>query len=237
MRKDMKHVVINTSRSGGGYTKGNTRQLKEKDLDNLPERQGMRVPHIKGWGGKEQRYRTAPLRSYLISQVGRHWDDIWKDICQHTDYRNIRGAELRQHVKWQVVFYEDTAKYRRRRLYSYYIKQLYTDKNNILRYSELSPLRSKPKPKETTDIFLKDGTHFQKIKGCWFRVTSERVMRNIQRVKLRYSPESDMGKWYLKRNKKIPIVKYTEAVEVSPQKQIQLGRKDLKYYGLKNDNQ
>src|SRR5271156_5760951 len=104
MRKDMKDVIVNTGRHGGGHAKAyyNRAFLRDADPEDLPNRLPMSRHKQFGYDSKELGDRIAPLRAYLEKQVDRPWADVWHDICEHADARTIRGFHLRQHVWFEV---------------------------------------------------------------------------------------------------------------------------------------
>src|SRR5271155_2520114 len=103
MRKDMKDVIINTSRYGGN-SKGNYSRaaIRDTDPEDLPSRLPMSRRKAYGYDCKEPGDRLSPLRAFLEKQVGRPWADVYHEICEHADARTIRGFHLRQHVWIEV---------------------------------------------------------------------------------------------------------------------------------------
>src|SRR5687767_11010060 len=101
MRPDMGKVVIERPRAGGGiqYPKGEKRRLqREGGLENSPKSE-----HI-GRKWKSTTYSKhftdvlGPLYRYLLKQVGRPWDKIWSEICEHMPKTNIAIGHVRDHV-------------------------------------------------------------------------------------------------------------------------------------------
>jgi hypothetical protein len=43
-----------------------------------------------------------PLFNFLDKAVGRHWDDVYSEICQNIDPRRAIGFHVLQHVGWHV---------------------------------------------------------------------------------------------------------------------------------------
>ena len=114
MRHDMSKVLTERPRVGkhssgrGGYEKATSvrrsehRYFKDAKDESAPKRESMRKPHKHRWNGKELTDNIRPLERYLRSQVGRHWNDVWSDVCQVLRGNGLQAAHVKQHVKWLV---------------------------------------------------------------------------------------------------------------------------------------
>jgi hypothetical protein len=47
---------------------------------------------------KELNENLAPLKRYLMAQVGRPWDKVYSEICRTIDTRSVIGLHVLQHV-------------------------------------------------------------------------------------------------------------------------------------------
>lgn len=113
MRKDMKDLLVNTGRRGGGGKANYSRSaLRDADPDTLPSRIPTGRHRIYGYDAKELGDRLAPLKRFLEANCGRPWADVYSEICKVADHRSIRGYHLRQHV-WQYVVPSNHGGYRR----------------------------------------------------------------------------------------------------------------------------
>lgn len=101
MRSDMKDLLLDTGRVGGGWGKAASRraQMKRTDADDLPRTLPSGRKRV---GSKQQGDRLNPLKRFLKANCGRPWADVYAEICDWADSRTIRGFHLRQHV-WQFV--------------------------------------------------------------------------------------------------------------------------------------
>lgn len=167
MRTDMKDIIINTGRHGGGGKNQYGRAyLHSADPEDLPSRLPMGRRRQYGYDCKEPGDRTAPLIAYLESQVGRRWDDIWSEICAHADSRNIRGYHLRQHVKFAVELHPETRRWGR-------YEGLYVDSEGILRNGR-RPTRTEIRRrwrdfKPTTRLGTENPDFwYEKVDGFWY---------------------------------------------------------------------
>ena len=76
-----------------GTTKGRLRRD-----DDAPAREGMRRRY-KLHSRKEFNENLAPLRRYLLKQVGRPWDKVFRDICEYIRLDNAVQRHVRLHIK------------------------------------------------------------------------------------------------------------------------------------------
>ncbi|WP_331153544.1 hypothetical protein [Steroidobacter sp.] len=91
MRKDMYKVIVERPRAWkGGYEKA----ARLRDDHDGPTRLGMRA----GYGYRDLNENLAPLRRYLLSQVGRPWDKVFSEICTGIDRRNTVQQHIHQHI-------------------------------------------------------------------------------------------------------------------------------------------
>jgi hypothetical protein len=92
----MKDIIIDVYRRGRGYSKTSESaraRLKSADPENLPKFLSNRFIR-----NSYPNYRLAPLDKFLQKHVGRPWDDVYSEIREHCDTRNIRGQHLWEHV-------------------------------------------------------------------------------------------------------------------------------------------
>lgn len=111
MRRDMKKVLVGRPRSRG-WNKGRwvCRRAKfvrlDEDFEAVDDFSRRTIP-MKGvkhdfvWQ-KRLTDHVQPLRRYLDKQVGRSWNEVWKDICAAADARSTLGWHLRLHVLMAV---------------------------------------------------------------------------------------------------------------------------------------
>jgi hypothetical protein len=92
MRRDFYKVIVERPRSWkGGDAQGARRR---EDYDG-PAHLGMRA----GYGYRALNENLAPLRRYLLSQVGRPWDKVFSEICAGIDRRNTVQQHIHQHIE------------------------------------------------------------------------------------------------------------------------------------------
>ena len=104
MRSDMAKVIVERPRLKGSAwskPKGYAKKLKDYGEDGPPRREGIKAR----WqgGSKYLNEHLGPLRRYLESQVGRPWDKVFSEICEHIDRSNPVQDHVRDHVEQYVV--------------------------------------------------------------------------------------------------------------------------------------
>lgn len=73
-----------------------------RDPDSMPTKESMRKKHLMHYGGKESAFSPAPLRRFLNKNVGRPWDKVYSEICEHADSRSVAGYNLRKHIAYYL---------------------------------------------------------------------------------------------------------------------------------------
>jgi len=215
MRADMKDVIIDTVRRGG-YDSVIRTQISGKtidELDALPERQGMRRRY-NGWG-LELADRISPLVKFLRVNVGRPWDKVFSEICEHADARSLRGKHLREHVEFEVDTWRERLVKKDQRWPRW--RHFYVDAKGFLR-EDTEHHRWQRKPQYDPDKCQIGDRRFERINACWFEV------------------------WYIKKEKahqRWDFIKQANVVEYSMvevvERKRQLGKKQLRDLGLSND--
>jgi hypothetical protein len=91
MRADMAKVLVERPRRGGQYH----RKGRCTPLELLPTKEGMR----RRWTDhKELNENLAPLRRFLASRVGYHWDSVYAELSAHLTPRNAVQQHVRSHL-------------------------------------------------------------------------------------------------------------------------------------------
>ena len=94
MRSDMHKVICEEPRHGGGREKHSRRANLSDEF--LPRTEGMRRPHRdRKWFGEH----LGPLRRWLRSQLGRAWDDVYREACAVIKPDSV----VRNHIKFHLL--------------------------------------------------------------------------------------------------------------------------------------
>ncbi len=107
MRPDMAKVLCEEPRHGGfgGKSKppkGYHKALRKEMESEAPRKHETTSPAGKygGYGGGQKIFgeHLGPLKRYVLSCVGRKWDDIYSEICQHIDKGNVVQKHILTHL-------------------------------------------------------------------------------------------------------------------------------------------
>jgi len=161
-----------TNRNPIPYIKG--------DAEDLPKLESMKNKKVRGYG-KRLNENLSPLYRFLRGSVGRCWDDIWSELCEHLDDKSAVKKHVKDHAKdfaqTEILMVGDQpyelAKYSRggwRPLYctnrypEYYIHP----ETHIL---TKAPVKFKPrKINYITKIQICPGRHFEWHGDMWWEV-------------------------------------------------------------------
>ncbi len=196
MRPDMKDIIIDVYRRGGGYSiqPFSRARLKAMSDDDVPTHISNRYV-IDSYPND----RLAPLERFLESNVGRPWNDVYSEIREHCDTRNIRGQHLWEHVVEDV-------------LYPWRIRQgAYVDDEGVLQYYR-RPKRALPRPRVTV-LHVNADVWYE-----WF------PFENYDGKKYRVQPRAQ---WYLMKRTWEEYT--TPLFDYSKRPAVQIGHSEPKY--------
>lgn len=171
MRSDMKKVIVSRPRVGG---EGKIKRSK---------RGGKEPMRPRGYERKQQTDLLGPLYRFIRSRVGKNWDSVWSEICEHADSRSMMGDHLRRHVSYIV---EQPSLGNDGNLYDSY-GRIFDTTSSFFRHQEfyvdprtkilcVTSQRRKYRPEETeTKVFECDGLYYHNHEGLWFRVKMEEI--------------------------------------------------------------
>jgi hypothetical protein len=183
----LSEIVIERPR--GGMRK-NSNRLKgvKKMLDRLTDEardQGLLSPYLIKVRQKTKYFSDClnPLRRFLRSKVGQHWDGVYGELCQDLDISTLSGQHILSHL-WQYVerhveivdgkpcrkpydglFFRSFGTYRNQ----FYIHP----ETGILCEAVRSPKVIPPKSEDKIEI---DRTHYYyKLDDIWYLITFAEV--------------------------------------------------------------
>jgi hypothetical protein len=136
-----------------------------------------------GRHGKRFNENLAPLRRYLLKQVGRPWDKVYGEICQTIDTRSTVGLHVLQHLTGFVsvnTFLQDGVVYEQTYRYASPVKGLYVHPvTKLLRCTKNWRRRKKKhmrtQKEELLFVRASDTVTYEKIDGLWFRMEYRRL--------------------------------------------------------------
>jgi hypothetical protein len=99
MREDMAKVIVERPRWGSrlkSRKKGYQKYLQTHGLENLPRRE----PLPGRWRGRQKHLNEhlAPMRRFLRSRVGRPWNKVHQELCEHVSFENSVQKHILTHV-------------------------------------------------------------------------------------------------------------------------------------------
>ncbi len=148
----------------------------DEDYDSGPKRASS-ARH-----GKWLNENLAPLRRYLLKQVGRPWDKVYSEIRSIVDTRSAIGLHVLQHLAGFVSlnsFLRDGVVYEQSWGGAAPVKGMYVHPvTGLLRCTKNWRRRKKQEPPEKQELtFARDSdtVTYEKIDGLWFRLEYRRL--------------------------------------------------------------
>jgi hypothetical protein len=112
MRSDMAKVIVERPRPGSSrhvprrFARLDPKRipLTDDDDDAFPSGLGHRRGAFLAGARKRLNENLAPLRRFLLKQVGRPWDEVWSEISAHVRADNTVQQHVRDHVQDFVAY-------------------------------------------------------------------------------------------------------------------------------------
>jgi len=121
---------------------------------------------------KDLNENLAPLKRYLMRQVGRPWDKVYSEICRTIDTRSAIGLHVLQHVGSFIAldtFIENGRVCERSWRSVTEVSGLYV--HPVTRIIRLAKRRqTQPKRAELSLVAVSETLEFEKIDGLWFQM-------------------------------------------------------------------
>lgn len=232
MRSDMAKVVTERPRRGHGNKSMKTSKTLSKDeivdyaedLDDAgPTRHKVSRRGQYGWDAKEFSDLLGPLRGFLRKQVGRPWNKVHSELCKHLDRRSVSGSHIWDHVNSEVeqhgylegklVMALPRYSWRPRRVEGLYVHPI----SGLLQWAPKQRYRYRPRVDPTLRK-LDDQTELRQMDGIWYKLSYKWV---------------DVPYPHLVRGNPTPEIRYRKELRLD--KKVQLGKRQLQEYGLKNE--
>ncbi len=99
MREDMDKVIVERPRMGSrrpSRKKGYRKYVERTRVEDLPRRE----PMLGRWKGRERflNEHLGPMRRFLRSNIGRPWNKVHQELCEHVSFDNAVQAHVLSHV-------------------------------------------------------------------------------------------------------------------------------------------
>ena len=101
MRSDMAALLVERPRvlgHGSLEVKGRRRDWVRRDPDQVPAKE----PMSRGRGSKMLNENLSPLRRFLEAQVGKPWDRVYAQICEHVSCDSAVQKHVLEHLDQMV---------------------------------------------------------------------------------------------------------------------------------------
>ena len=192
MRSDMSKVVIERPRSGHSLPSVKTgrtihRYDENDEYEDLPKREKYSMNRqAKGINSKGFSDFLNPLERFFRSNVGRPWDKVHSEMCEHLDFRSTMMQHVFQHVERMVEqhchigddgkVYPNTHWRANEPVTGLYVHP----RTRLLCWKESGYITErrkirKAKAKEVlTRIAISGNQHYLKCKGIWYIAELER---------------------------------------------------------------
>lgn len=177
MRHDMAKLIVERPRGMCGYSRmaGDRRQLQRVPVEEWPLRQSIRIRD------KYLNENLAPLIRFLEKQVGRPWNKVRSEMCEHMDFSNAVQAHIWQHVIQYVCIHPMVVRGElltpKGRPLSNECVRLYVDPaTGLLRRAKRSPRTparnhwQRPRDADFPTVALSEGAYAVQLAGVWYRV-------------------------------------------------------------------
>lgn len=175
MRWDMFKVIVERPRvKGWKHKRGRDEQRAVQEPEQAPQRQSCARGRQRN--RKYLNENLAPLRRFVLGQVGRAWDRVHAEICEHLRLGSAVQQHVLQHLDDFVVRDVDVvdgkpvhrADHRPVFGNRWHEFAWVCPRSGILRRS---PERRRPvAPPERDRVVLGDGSQLQRIAGVWYQL-------------------------------------------------------------------
>jgi len=183
----LSEIVIERPRGGmrknSSRLKGVRRMLDRLTIEARDE--GLLSPYLIKVRQKTKYFsdHLNPLRQYLRSKVGQHWDEVYSELCQDLDISTLSGQHILSHLWQYVERYVEIIdgkpcrkpydRFSYRSFGSYYNQFYIHPETGILCEAVRSP---KVIPPNSEDKIELDRTHYYyKLDDIWYLITFAEV--------------------------------------------------------------
>ena len=179
MRKDMAKVIVERPRYGGGIKtpRGSLRRLHRVPMEDWHAKESMR----ECWNGcrKHLNENLTPLRRFLRSKIGQHWDDINSELRERINLKSTVQFHIWQHVIHYVCIHtmDDNGRHLascgREIRESFYVDPV----TKVLRENPYRHQRKAGPPIDYIRIDL--WNQYRKLNGIWYHVQLKPLPENL----------------------------------------------------------
>lgn len=181
----LNEIVIERPRGGmrisSSRLKGVTKVLDRITIEASED--GLLSPYLIKVRGKTKHFsdHLSPLKRFLRSKVGQHWDQVYSELCQRLDISTLSGQHILSHL-WQyverhveIVDGKPCRKpYGLYRCFGRWYDEFYIHPDTgLLCEAARSP---KEMPKRSDDLIKLDcDRYYRKLDGIWYLITYQEI--------------------------------------------------------------
>jgi len=181
MRPDAKHRAFQHSSNNRDNSGKSSYKLVRKEgfNEDSPTKETMRR-HYGTWGRSRRLYDYKFIKNFLIGSVGKHWDNVYSELCRAIDVHSPGATSIHEDVlTWQIFLRVEErdgkvyslSHHRWNRNQELCDKDLYVDSKGILRRYRRQPRKYTPyKPLVRYPITHTPFGDFIQCEGLWYRV-------------------------------------------------------------------
>jgi len=100
--KNLARTVVEGGRSGHSKFDRRLRNRSERRL-RFDEEDDVIRGKVRNGGYREFNDRLSPLERWLDRNVGRGWNNVYREFCERFDRRTMKGWHLRDHLRQMVA--------------------------------------------------------------------------------------------------------------------------------------
>lgn len=174
MRSDMAKTVIDCYRNGPRLKQPKGYKKRDKIDENSPKMESIRKKWKQGYNQKQSGEHLQPLFRFLLSCVGRLWNDVYSEMRSILKADSAIQSHVMDHANWMI---EKNVTVKGNAVYDYHGFRLYWSHHNQLYIHPTTGILSLL-PKENKSSLRKDPLEYvqiaqnkyMKINGIWYQV-------------------------------------------------------------------
>jgi hypothetical protein len=102
MRSDISKVVVERPRTSGGWDGCKPKDHWREDLEHAPKSEKIRRKWMKGYRAKQFSDFLSPLEGFFTKNVGRNWDEVYRELRANLSPSRTMDMHIMQHVRGMV---------------------------------------------------------------------------------------------------------------------------------------
>lgn len=167
MRKDMARKIIEGGRYRGDrketlYSNDHWSFAQMRDVDDYDDRPIKSKHRYR----RDPRDTTNPLSRWLLSKVGKPWNEVYSEFREVAGHHNVAAKHLLDHMRFEVEMPNAPSHW-----FGSTRDKLYVDDEGILRIKKTKYTKSRGKNRPEVTRIEVNGNVFRLIGGKWYFVT------------------------------------------------------------------